>query len=297
MLTANFSGAFDLNVKQDLLDEYMAQPLHHTKIFNVRSSSRKSEKAAAFSGFGAMPEKKEGAKVTVDTAIQRYTYELTHKTYALAFKVTKEMEEDQDIPLVQRLIQSLGRSAAETINVTAANILNRAFNSSYTYGDGKELCATDHGTAGGTEQNELTSAADLSNSSLDEARYTLQKTVDHRGKMLNITATKLIVAPEGLMVAEQIVGSEYEYNASNGALNKNFFRGTLMPISIPFLTDADAWWIQADSGQHGLVYYNRVAYQPFSYIEDETGSRVYGARMRFSVGAEDWRGIFGSPGA
>jgi phage major head subunit gpT-like protein len=242
-----------------------------------------------------MPQKAEGVKWPVDDAIERYSYELTHNTYALAFKVSQEMREDEDIPLVNKLVTSLGRSAAESANVDSANILNRAFNSSYTYGDSKELCATDHPTAGGTEQNELTSAADLSNSSLNEALYTMQNTVDHRGKMLALRAVQLIVASEGKMAADQIVDSQYEYNASSGALNKNFFRGKLLLVEIPFLTDADAWFIQ--SAEHGLVFYQRVGFTPGGYVEDETGSDIFFGRMRYSVGAESWRGIFGSPGA
>jgi phage major head subunit gpT-like protein len=295
MLVANFGGAFDLNVKKAILDTYNAADLHVAPVFNVQGSKRKSEKVAAFSGFGAMPEKGEGAKVAMDDPIQRFTYELTHKTYALAFKATEEMVEDQDIALVNKLITSLGRSGNETVNVTVANILNRAFNSSYTYGDGKELCATDHPTAGGTEQNELTSAADLANASLNEAMYTMHNSIDHRGKMLRLKAKRLIVAAAGEMLADQVVDSQYEYNASSGALNKNFFRGKLQPVVNPYLTDDDAWWIQAEG--HGLVFYWRVFPKPRNYTESETGDLIFLLRMRLSVGVEDWPGLFGSPGA
>lgn len=295
MQRANFPSAFDRNIQKDILDEFMAAELIHNSLTDVRPSKRKSEKISAHSSFIAMPQKQEGAKWAVDDPVQRYTYELTALTYALAFKATQEMVEDDELALVQRLAKSLGRSASETINVTVANLYNRAFNSSFTYGDGIELCATDHPTIASTEQNELTTAADLANSSLDEARYTMSKTVDHRGKLLFIRAIKLIVPSELEYTADLIVDSQFEYNASNGAQNKNFFRGKLLPQAIPYLTDSDAWFLMAAT--HGMVFYNRIGFSTGRYIENETGDLVHFARMRFSTGSEEWRGIFGTPGA
>ena len=59
---------------------------------------------------------------------------------------------------------------AHTKQVKAAAVLNNAFDSTVTGGDGKELCATDHPlTNGSTFANEPSTAADLNETSLEDA--------------------------------------------------------------------------------------------------------------------------------
>lgn len=295
MHTLAFPASYDADVQEKILNVFLDQEMVFLKIFRYKASKRRFEKVAAYSTLAAMPEKAEGAKWPTDDPIQRFTYEVENKTYALAFPVTEEMVEDDEQDLVDAMAMSIAMSAWETLHVNAANILNRAFNSSYVYGDGKELCATDHPTAGGTASNELTTPADLANSSLDEARYTMQNTVDHRGKMLRLVAKRLIVPSQIMALAEQITDSQYEYNAASGALNKNFFRGRLLPVELPYLTDTDAWFIQAD--EHHMRFNDRVSYSTGKYVNVDTGSLVHYGRMRNSFGVGDWRGIFGTAGA
>ena len=59
---------------------------------------------------------------------------------------------------------------SNTKQVKAASVLNNAFDSGFTFGDGKELCATDHPTSGGGNfSNELATSADLNETSLEQS--------------------------------------------------------------------------------------------------------------------------------
>ena len=70
---------------------------------------------------------------------------------------------------------------AHTKQVKSAAILNNAFNSSFTGGDGKELCATDHPlSSGGTLSNELSTAADLNETSLENSLIDIANFKDDR---------------------------------------------------------------------------------------------------------------------
>jgi hypothetical protein len=94
--------------------------------------------------------KVEGQGVSFDTASESYSARYTHETVALAFALTEEAIEDNLYDrLGARYTKALARSMAHTKQVKAASILNNAFNSSFTGGDGKELCATDHPLASG----------------------------------------------------------------------------------------------------------------------------------------------------
>src|SRR5690349_15738466 len=120
-------------------------------------------------GFGLAPIKTEGGSISYDTNSQGYTSTYTHVEYGLGFIVTrKAIDDNQYEKRALGSTRDLAFPFRQTKENVGANILNRAFNSSYTGGDAKELCATDHPIQGGTFQNELTTAADLSEAALED---------------------------------------------------------------------------------------------------------------------------------
>ena len=151
--------------------EYQRYENEHAEIYDTVSSDRAFEEDVLLVGFGNAPTKTEGQGVSFDTASESYSARYTHETVALAFALTEEAIEDNLYDrLGARYTKALARSMAHTKQVKAAAILNNAFNSSFTGGDGKELCATDHPlSSGGTLSNELSTAADLNETSLENS--------------------------------------------------------------------------------------------------------------------------------
>ena len=124
--------------------EYQRYENEHAEIYDTVSSDRAFEEDVLLVGFGNAPTKVEGQGVSFDTASESYSARYTHETIALAFALTEEAIEDNLYDrLGARYTKALARSMAHTKQVKAASILNNAFNSSFTGGDGKELCATD----------------------------------------------------------------------------------------------------------------------------------------------------------
>src|SRR5512137_1243993 len=120
-------------------------------------------------GFGAAPELPDGMPVTYQSGgvlfINRYVY----KVYGLAFALTKVLVEDGDhIRIGQTYARHLAQSLIETKETLGANILNRAFTATYVGGDNKPLVATDHPIVNGTFSNQLSTAANLSQTSLEQ---------------------------------------------------------------------------------------------------------------------------------
>jgi phage major head subunit gpT-like protein len=294
MLTSNFTdSALDERVRKHMFDAFEASPLAYTQYFNVEQSDNYREIVAAYAGFGAMPQKSEGEAYAVDDVAKRFTYTFTSLTYALAFKVSKEMRRDEQIRLIDKAAKSLGRSANETLGVTAAGVLNNGFSNSYTKGDGIELFSSLHPTAGSTEQNELTTPADLTNASLDEALYTFGSTVDHRGKLLNLRVKTMIVPLQNEKTAAQILGSTLEAYTTDNQVN--YFRSKGIGLVVDgYITDTDSWYLQSEN--HGLTNFVRQTPEETVYDEQGTNSRVYALDMRASFDVEDWRGTFGVEG-
>ena len=160
-------------------------------LYEIENSDRAFEEEVLFTSFGSAPTKGEGASVSYDDAQESYTARYTAETVALAFAVTEEAMEDNLYDTFAKLrAKGLARAMANTKQVKAANVLNNAFDSSFTGGDGKELCATDHPIIAGTFKNELSTAADLNETSLEQAMIDIAAMTDERGLKIAARGTR-----------------------------------------------------------------------------------------------------------
>ena len=251
-------------------------------------------------GFGEAPVKSEGSSVNYDTAQEAWTARYTHDTVALAFSLTEEAIEDNLYDtLSSRYTRALARSMMTTKQIKGANVLNNAFSSSYTGGDGKELCATDHPTVANEDQkNELSTAADLNETSLEQALIDISAFEDERGLKINAQARKLIIPPALQFVADRLLESQGRVGTADNDINAVRNMG-MVPEGYSvnhYLTDTDAFFLKTDA-PNGLKHFVRTAVSTNMEGDFETGNVRYKARERYSFGWSDWRGIFGSPGA
>ena len=201
--------------------EYERYNNEHEDIFDTESSERAFEEEVMLSGFGEAPTKGEGAAVVYDTAQESWTSRFTHETVALAFALTEEAIEDNLYDtLSSRYTRALARSMQQTKQVKAANVLNNAFSSSYVGGDGKELCATDHPTVANVDlKNELSTAADLNETSLEQALIDIADFKDERNLKVNAQAKKLIIPPALQFVADRLMDTPGRVGTSDNDIN------------------------------------------------------------------------------
>ena len=280
--------------------EYDRYDNEHAEIFDTENSDRAFEEEVMLSGFGQAPTKGEGAAIAYDTAGEAFTARYTHETIALAFAITEEAVEDNLYDrLLARYTRALARSMANTKQVKAAAVLNNAFNSTYKGGDGVELCATNHPTTGGGNfANELATAADLNETSLEQALIDIAAFIDERGLKIATRGLKMIVPSALQFTAERILVSDLRVGTADNDVNAIKSMG-LLPQGYRvnhFLTDPDAWFIKTDA-PNGLKHFVRSPMKTAMEGDFETGNVRYKARERYSFGWSDPRGIFGCPGA
>ena len=280
--------------------EYARYADEHTMIFDTESSDRAYEEEVMLSGFGEAAVKGEGAAVKYDTAQETWTARYVHNTVALAFSLTEEaMEDNLYDTLSARYTRALARSMQQTKQIKAANVLNNGFSTTYPGGDGKPLMTTDHGTlTAGDLKNELTTAADLNETSMEQALIDLAGFKDERGLKVNAQAQRLIVPPALQFVADRLLNTPGRVATADNDINaiKNM---NMIPDGYAvnhYLTDTDAWFIKTDV-PNGMKHFVRTAVSTNMEGDFETGNVRYKARERYSFGWSDWRGIFGSPGA
>jgi len=262
-------------------------------------STRAYEEEVGSTGFGLANIIAEGSGVSYDTAEQGYMKRYTNVEYGLGFILTKNMVDDDQYqtPMRQRS-QGLAFSMRQTKEINAANIFNRAFNSSYTGADGKEMCATDHpNKSGGTWSNELATSADLSEASLEQAVLNLFDITTDRGLTMSVKPKKLAIPGELIFEATRILESQLQSDSAENNINALKTMGIIPEVVVNhYFTDADAWFILTDV-KDGLKYQERQA-DVFTVDNDfDTDNAKYKAKSRYVFGHTDPRCVFGSPGA
>ena len=281
-------------------DEYDRE---YEDIFSIEDSNRAFEEEVLITGFGSAPTKTEGQGVSFDNATESYSARYTHDTVALAFALTEEAVEDNLYDsLGKRYVKALAKSMANTKEVKGADVLNNAFSSSFTGGDGKSLIATDHPlSGGGSAANRATSMADLNETSLEDALIDISGFTDDRGLTISVQASKMIVPSELVFVAERILNSQLRSGTSDNDLNAVRSTGVLPGgySDNHYLTDPDAFFILTSVTEQGdgLKMFQRSGMETSMEPDFSTGNIRYKARERYSFGFSDWRGIYGSQGA
>ena len=280
--------------------EYSRYENQHAEIFTTESSDRAFEEEVMLSGFGAAPTKSEGSAVNFDDANEAYTARYNHETIALAFSITEEAVEDNLYDrLSSRYTRALARSMAHTKQVKAASVLNNAFDTAVTGGDGKELCATDHPlTNGSTFANEPSTAADLNETSLEDALINIAGFVDERGLKVALRGMKLIVPRQLQFVSERLMVSNLRVGTADNDVHAIRSMG-MLPDGYAvndFLTDPDAFFIMTDAPR-GFIHFERVPLSTQMEADFDTGNMRFKARERYSFGFSDPRAVFGSEGA
>ena len=280
--------------------EYDRYENEHSEIYETETSDRAFEEEVMLVGFGNAPTKSEGSGVSFDSANEAYTARYTHETIALAFALTEEAIEDNLYDrLGARYTRALARSMAHTKQVKSAATLNNAFDSSFTGGDGKELCATDHPLAmGGTFSNELSTAADLNETSLENALIDISQFVDERNMIIALRGMKLIVPPALKFIADRLMSSTQRPGTADNDVNAINNMG-MLPDGVVvnhFLTDTDAFFIKTDA-PNGFKMFERSPLATSMEADFDTGNMRFKARERYSFGFSYPRCVFGSPGA
>ena len=283
--------------------EYDQYNQEYSEIFSIEDSQKAFEEEVLIIGFGSAPTKTEGGGVDFDNATESYTARYTHDTIALAFALTEEAVEDNLYDsLGKRYTKALARSMGNTKEVKGANVLNNAFSSSYTGGDGVSLINTAHPLAGGgTAANRATTMADLNETSLEDALIDISTFTDDRGLTISVQSSKLVVPPQLTFIADRILNSPLRSGTADNDINAIKNTGVLSGgyTVNHYLNDPDAFFLLTsvtDQGE-GLKMFQRTSMETNMEPDFSTGNIRYKARERYSFGWSNWRGIYGSQGA
>jgi len=280
--------------------EYARYGEEHKEIYETETSERSFEEETKLSGFSAAPVKNEGSAIAYDNAQEAWTARYNHETIALGFSLTEEAIEDNLYDsLSARYTKGLARAMSYTKQVKAAAVINNGFSAAYPGGDGVALFSTSHPLINGsTNGNTPTVAADLNETSLENAVIQIAAWTDERGLLIAAKPRKLVVPPALQFVATRLLETELRVGTTDNDINALKNNG-----SIPegytinhFLTDANGWYLTTDV-PNGMKHFVRTPLSNSMDGDFDTGNVRYKSRERYSFGWSDPLGMYGSPGA
>ena len=276
--------------------EYKQYANEWNEIFDTESSDRAFEEEVMLSGFGNAAVKPEGQGIAFDDAQETFTARYTNETIALAFAITEEAIEDNLYDrLASRYTKALARSMASTKNIKGAAVLNNGFTAAYAGGDGKALFDTEHPTLAGSFSNELTTPAELNETSLEEALINIAAFTDERGLKIAAQGVKMIIPSALQFTAERLMKSEGRTGTADNDINAIRSMG-MLPQGYAvnhYLTAAKKWFIKTDV-PNGMKHFERAPITTKMEGDFDTGNVRYKARERYVFGFSDPRGAFGS---
>lgn len=281
-------------------NSYKELPKQYLDLFDKFTSDKSFEEDVGMTGYGMAPIKAQGDPIAYDDTKQTYVTRYTNVAYALGFQVTHEAIKDNQYQQAGvRGAKELAYSVNQTLETVAANIYNNAFTSG-TYGDGQYLCVSTHPTEAGNQSNILTTAADLSESSLESMVIQIMSAVGPRGLKINLKPMSLHIAANEAFNAERILKSALQNDSAQNAINAiksmGLFRGGAKVNH--YFTDTDAWFVRTDlMSDFGMKMYEREAPMFMSDNDSDTMNAKFMVYTRCSFGNTDWRALFGTPGA
>jgi len=298
MTTGSLAKLLYPGVNKFFQTKYKDHETQWTDLFDSYTTKRNFVEDVALTGLGLMSEKSELAPITFDTMGQSYTTRYTMTVYALGFQISKELVEDDLYgEVASKKASALARSARHTQEIIATLIYDRAFNASYTGGDGTCLINNAHPNKnGGTYSNLLATAANLSEAAIEQACIDIRKYTDDRGLRINMKPQSLILPVDYEFEADRLFNSTMRVGTANNdkkssALGK-FSKGVKLNN---FLTSTTAWYIRTDCDE-GMKFFER---RPMSFDTDNdflTETAQFKCTHRYGYGWTDPKSVYGTPG-
>ena len=297
-MTANYSNLVTLRgIHSVIFQAWDERESVGDSIFNVYDSDQFREHSQTVGGIGLMETKLEGQSINYTSLNEGHNQTFTHVDYGLGMRATREMMRDELYGVMDDMGVELALSAHASDETLLSNHFVRGFDSTYTGPDGVELFSTAHiREDGSTYANELSSSADLSHASLEQALIDFRNFRDGGGKRIQIRPRYLLVPPDLEFEAHRLVDSDHDPETDKNAVNPMSGLG-LQVVVWDYLSNADDWFLLADKRNHKLVKYAREEFWTEHIYDFDTKDYKISGMFAQSSGWQDPRGVFGSQGS
>lgn len=308
--SSTFLQGASLVIHKEYSNSASEKTLQYNKLFNSYEGDdeRRFVQFLNLVGFGTLFLRPEGQAPHFDTPSEGNRYQVTYRTWALGYRVTKEMMLEDPKRIIKQLPKQLRYSSDQTKERLFWSILNYAFSAAVPYADGQPLCSYNHPLQGASSVPGVNSYSNyLGNApftveTAQEAQY-LMVTIPNDRALLTTRRPERLVYPIGMhQVALEVTGSGYRPGENTNTVNVAGGSFELMPtdyLNAP-LNGPFPWFVCAPMGQpgdpgHSMFYSIKYDTQK-SNVDPYTESILHKTEFREIHGVVDARGVVGSAG-
>jgi len=287
------------DIKSDA--DYPRRPKIGMSLYRVLSSKKATETDFQYAGLGDFQVKNEGGPITYSDPLVRGTKLYTHVRRGLGYQITQEMLDHDQYAEIKKLEMELQLAGDDDIEIAAHLLLNNGFVTTDVGGfdaagfDALALFSTAHTRidGGANQANRPSTDANLDWTSLANGVVQFMAWRDNRGRPINAVPRRLIVHPNDVMTAKELLGSMQKPGTPNNDINalRDF---SLDLVVSQYLTDTNAWFLQG--ADVDAKWYWDV--QPRTGSEDDWEKEVIKRKrvQGWSNGHGDWVGFYGTSG-
>ena len=294
---AEFADLLEPKLSNIWHDAYPAYDSKFSKVFNLRDMNKTPIPDAKLAGFGALQEQADGDEVQFDDPIAPVKKSYTYAVRALAYRIHERLWRNDLYGEVDRFEDDLMDAARDDVESAAWDVFNNAFTTTNTGFDGLALISTAHTRldGGATQRNAPSTDEALSVTAIHNALIQMRKWVNDRGRPRQHNPKRLIIPPDLMITAYEILDSQLHPENANNTKNVIVNRfGLEEPVVSEYLTSTTAWWLQAD--KHDMNFFWRFRPETGMRTDWPTESIERKVRQGYVVGFGEWRGLYGTDG-
>jgi len=248
-----------------------------------------------YAGPGYAYQIPEGTEVPEAGMFQGPMTRFMPNKYGLRMIITEEAIEDCKYKEVIDLARRNKRAVWKTVEVTAHDILNRMFNTSYPLADGLPLGSASHILPnGGTASNVMSTPLSPSITALSTAVTDLMKMVGHDGTIEGYQAKRIVCPADQWAVWKGILGSADSPETYQGinVVSKAHLGIEGDPVATPWWnSSATQWAVQTDCDNRPTKVWNRKP-RGKTYVDEPHECMVYSSTARWDDGCADYRTFY-----
>ena len=303
--TAQHPELLEKSEKDIFFKRFDMIPTLYTLLFTIKDAQKAYEDRMKVGGLGRFATKPEGTPVGFDDPVSTALVRTVHTTYALGFRVTMEMMQDELFHIIDKMPADLGDSARDHMERLAWGLVNDGFNGTTYTGlndtvSAKSLFNTAHVNVktGATQSNMLSPAVSLSTTGLESLMTRASIITSDEGRFINQDQDLLVFHPNLQHQVHVLLNTEFKTSSSdNDRSTVVSSRSGITPIDkkgVPYLSSQTAWFLFGGKGKNDLTFNDRMDLD-FSRAKDaDTFDQKFYAVYRASVMFSEWRNSFGS---
>lgn len=301
ILSTNFPKGWLPFVGSWAAEAYKEQAKKYPEVFKEFNMTHRFEEDVMSYGAGLANIVGENEPFTMDRMGQAWSYIYRAYKYVNGFQISEEaIEDEKHHNLAKFRTKETAKSLNATVETVAADLINNAFDSGTTYGDGQPLISSSHFLSKSSETvaNRPTNYSSMSETAIEQMWIDTQDYRDEANVRISAPIKALLIPTALHFEVARILESTKRFNTANNDANVLKDEGIIPKVICwNYLSDANAYFALLEC-EHGLKLGWRYKQKSSTDNDIHTGSMIFKFQTKFSVGVTDaYRAVYGSQGA